>query len=247
MNHELKKYAAHQLLDHGFAVAPSRGKRPLYQEARGRTELDWMLDHYHDLNIAILLTGQNLAVVDIDGPDAPWVDAHRDLLTSPMTALTSRGTHAYFRIPEDVPGCKLPDGAGDLKTRGVVTAPPSEHPDTGWIYRWVSGITRKELLPLLPGDLLVRPQRPLVVFDVTPGTNVRGIRHPEAWCLKVMSVQGQNGSGQLVRVVTTLRDCGRSAAETLRFLMEVWNQACATPPWSDAELEYAVRRHFKGE
>lgn len=266
--HELKKYSAHQLMQHDFAVTLAKGKRPLWQRALELREINYWLDKYHDLNIAILITGENIAVIDVDNPESSWVQANQELLqTTPMVCQSSRGWHYYFGITEEMNGCKLPDAAGDLKTKGVVIAPPSIHPDTEWIYRWISGITRKELLPMLPPELVITPAIDnktttiKSIANVMPNTfagdftvtmnsnasaNPRGIKNPEAWCLKVISAQGSNGSGQLVRVVTTMRDCGRTAEETLRFLKEVWNNQCALPPWSDVELEYAVRRHFKG-
>jgi hypothetical protein len=250
MDGDLTLSAAEQLQEHGYVPVLLRGKRPAFKDWKTPMEfreLRFWLAKYPELNLGILLSGQGLAVVDVDDPTEEWLREKN--LESVQTCFTSRGSHRYFRAEGDMAGRKFP--GGDLKTRGVACCPPSEHPDTGWLYRWESGTVRKELLPLLPPGVLVKERsKPVAVIEEVRGASteiVRGIRNPEAWCLRVESVQGANGSGQLVRVVTCMRDCGRSAAETLRFLKDVWNRTCATPPWSDSELEYAVARHFKGE
>lgn len=71
-----------------------------------------------------------------------------------------------------------------------------------------------------------------------------GIRNPEAYCLKIESIQGQNGSKGLVRVVCILRDAGRTAEQAFDFIMNHWNPVCARPKWSAKEVMHAINRHF---
>jgi hypothetical protein len=72
------------------------------------------------------------------------------------------------------------------------------------------------------------------------------IRFPEQYCLKIESVQGQNGSRALVRVVAILRDAGRSPEQIFDYVKNVWNPACARPEWSDAEIRHCIERHCTG-
>ena len=69
------------------------------------------------------------------------------------------------------------------------------------------------------------------------------IRFPEAYCLRVPSVQGQNGSRGLVRVVCVLRDAGRTRADIVAFVRDVWGPACCVPPWTETEIRHCIDRH----
>src|SRR5437868_5681711 len=146
--HDLIPYAAHQLRAHGYVPVPLIGKRPVLKE--WWVPLPWDRLRFEltreRRNIGILLSGQKLAVVDVDDPTSQWVIERQTLIdSSPQICRSSRGTHSYLRIEEDRPGWKFP--GGEVKTKGVVCCPPSEHPTTGKVYEWVSGIVRKEFLP----------------------------------------------------------------------------------------------------
>src|SRR4051794_30107334 len=107
--------AARELFESGYVVVPAEGKRPLVQKPIDFGELRWRLTRNTRLNIAVLLTGQNIAVVDVDDPEDAWVKANEAMTASPMTARSSRGWHAYFRVETDRPGRKLP--GTDVRTR----------------------------------------------------------------------------------------------------------------------------------
>ena len=78
-----------------------------------------------------------------------------------------------------------------------------------------------------------------------PGPATQGaVRFPERYCLTIASVQGQNGSRGLVRMVCVMRDAGRTPAQTLDYALSIWNPTCADPPWSENEIRHAIRRHY---
>lgn len=209
-------------------------------------------------NVGVHLGASRACAIDVDG-SAPEVEnflrTHR--IETPMSVITAKGRHDWFALPEAVKEVrtriKLLDVPIDmLMGNRVAVMPPSWIAETEHRYQFAAGknLVNPGALPLLPASLVevlntdVLVSRPSFERCVRHAA-VRDIRNPEAWCMRVFSVEKQNGSGQLVRVVTCMRDCGRSAEESLRFLKEVWNPVCAKPPWSDCELEYCVRRHFQ--
>lgn len=174
---------------------------------------------------------------------------------TPMKVKTPRGFHCYFRTRRGVRyGNKVRVRGEPFDFRhdgGFVVAPPSQT-ERGE-YQWMGAVVPIDDLPILRVSPLREPKRKKV-FRLTHDSGeatahvsfqARKILHPEKYCLKIESVQGQNGSAALVRAVCTLRDCGRSPEQALEFLVSEWNQKCATPPWSTEEIVYAIRRHFQ--
>ncbi len=98
---------------------------------------------------------------------------------------------------------------------------------------WTQTRTRKRTRKVLEGEL-----------DLPEGTG--SIRFPEQYCLRIESVQGQNGSRALVRVVCLLRDAGRSPEQIFEFVKQVWGPACCRPEWSDREIRHCIDRHGTG-
>jgi hypothetical protein len=140
-----------------------------------------------------------------------------------------------------------------VKLTGCVVGVGSTIAETGWTYRLKARacLVPKADLPPLPDSLAAllqdeKSERSAATPSVgAPGVARGPIRHPEAYCLQITSHQGANGSAGLVRAVCVLRDAGRSAHEALEFLTRVWNvPPRVTPPWSEAEIAYAIRRHF---
>jgi hypothetical protein len=212
-------------------------------------------------NLGLLLGSQDkrgppLCVLDKDAASREVYNLMRKhrVYHSPMEVQTRYGIHVYFRLPETVKDVRsrikflgLPL---DVKMTGYAVAPPSWMDETEWRYEYREGtqLVPPEELPMLPEsfvELLNQERRPVPAMADIRFPRTIGIRNPEAYAMKIESVQGCNGSGQLVRVVCCLRDCGRSSEETLAFLKEKWNPVCAKPPWSDRELEHCVRRMFK--
>lgn len=159
----------------GWSVFPcqSGGKRPLTSHGQDDATTDeariigwWRATPTANIGIACEPSG--LVVLDIDGP-AGWEsfanypeDPAVPGFTIPptVTAVTGRGAHLYYRVPEGRRARRNTTGmdgwAGlDVRSNGYVIAPPSVHPDGG-LYQWVGG--HDTMAPsLAPGFLLAAP------------------------------------------------------------------------------------------
>jgi len=150
---------AFQLIGQGFAVLPiaPRSKRPLLSKAQGgrgyldgTTDLDvfWrLIRKRNDANLAIACEPSGIVVVDVDprnGGRANLVRLEKELGPLPYTMECKtggkpQGWHLYFKAPEDaVFKGEIAKGV-DLKHRGYVLVPDSQHP-SGQFYRWRAGL-----------------------------------------------------------------------------------------------------------
>jgi hypothetical protein len=262
MEHAITQRAAREALSLGYdLLLLKEGRKEPWRRGWNERlvdpgEIDYYLRRYR-LNYGILLRG--LCVLDKDGPSRQTTELLRAHgVRSPMEVVTRRGTHIYLRLPSTMREVRSRLkwlGLGlDVKCTGYMVGPGSHIAETGWTYRlkhrkrWVG----KEQLPTLPDSLaaLLDAEKPVVGSTTlrTTRSMQRGtVRHPEAYVLRIASVQGQNGSAALVRAVCVMRDAGRSAHETATYLCGVWSPACAVPPWSESEIVHAVRRHFARE
>lgn len=249
--------AALDALEKDFQVVLMQGKRPIFRNWQERpvtrTELIFRMTKDEQMNYGILLGKlSGVCVLDKDGRSAAttaFLKQHR--ATSPMEVLTKRGVHGYFRIPDTLTEMRtrikwLQLGL-DVKLTGVALGRGSEA--DGVIRRLKAGkrVTPKGELPFLPESLVTllnaKPtqQVPEVRFE-----SRSNIRNPKAYALRIESHQGFNGSEGLVRAVCVLRDAGVSSQEAFTFLVSDWNrEPRVTPPWSEAEIAYAIRRHYQ--
>jgi Bifunctional DNA primase/polymerase, N-terminal len=135
----------------GRPVFPCTGKVPLTANGFKDASLDERIirgwwGRYPDANIAIP-TGERSGfyVVDIDGEagfqSLQELEAIHGSLPPTITGETGKGQHFYFKYPT---GAKMGNTAGVLgkciDTRGhggYILAPPSVHPDTGKVYKFI--------------------------------------------------------------------------------------------------------------
>jgi hypothetical protein len=239
------------------------GKEPVFRNWQHRdptaTEIEYHVDRLHR-NFGLIL--DSVIVCDKDGRDreADLFVRRIGPFYSPHVVTTRKGKHYYEALPEGI------EARTKLRFRGMMldllTGPS----------RYVVGpgsVVVKDGEPFtyeLKGEIVAPgalPQARVALVNLLTETtekvnqattfprligNVReriqGIACPEKYVLKVPSVQGQHGSKGLVRVVCVFRDAGRTAQETFEFLSKVWNEQCAVPKWSDAEIARAVTRFF---
>lgn len=202
-------------------------------------------------NIALVTTG--LVIFDCDDP------AKADLVLAecgdtPHVVRTPRGgIHLGYRRPEGEAVSNRVRVHGepiDIRTDGGLELIPNSRTAHG-PYSWLGD----GLIPI--PDLPVaevgwtrertrsRTRTALADIGLLPEGQGR-IRFPEAYCLRIESVQGQNGSRGLVRVVCVLRDAGRTPRQIFDFVKTVWGPACCVPEWSDREILHCIERHCKG-
>lgn len=202
-------------------------------------------------NIAILTTG--LVVFDCDDPD----QASRVLAECGHTPHRLRtpggGVHLAYRRRKGVAlgnRVKVKGLAIDIRTDGGLEMIPCSETDRGR-YEWLGeGLFPISRLPVAKvgwtrDRVRIRSRR--ILTDIADfGIGQGRIKFPEQYCLRIPSIEGQNGSRGLVRVVCVLRDAGRTAKQIFEFVKHVWGPACAVPEWSDREIEHCIRRHCQG-
>lgn len=207
-------------------------------------------------------------VIDVDprnGGDETWarlLAGHDPLVNVPTVATGGNGWHWLFAPPAFPTVSHLGPGIDIQFGSRYVVAPPSIHPN-GKAYRWVTPPSRElarlpswlaeelrakpvadnleEPLPATPAPVArPRPRRPgerLPPLDVME----RARRYLET---AEVSVQGQKGSRDLMRVAATLRRGFKlTEAESLTVIAD-WNGRC-DPPWSEGELKRALKRADK--
>ena len=201
-------------------------------------------------NIALLTSG--LVLFDCDDP------AKADLVLAqcgdtPHKVRTPRGgIHlGYRRDPADEVRnwVKVLGEPIDIRTNGGLEVIPSSRTEHG-AYAWLGeGLSPVSDLPVARVDWTRGRTRTRTHVAIDgPGvwpTEKGSIRFPEAYCLRIESVQGQNGSRGLVRVVSILRDAGRSPDQIFAFVKGVWGPACCRPEWSDREIWHCIDRHCR--
>jgi hypothetical protein len=142
--------AAHQLAQRGLAVFPCLVGQKEPATANGfyaaTTDANIIAAWWRqqpNYNVAVA-TGavSRIFVLDIDGIDAETelkkLETEHDRLPPTVEAITGKGRHLYFRMPD----CKLRNSAGKLargidvrSDGGYVLVPPSLHP-SGRRYAW---------------------------------------------------------------------------------------------------------------
>lgn len=222
-----------------FPCVPGR-KEPLtkngFLDATSDVEqIEAWWQRYPNANVALVTDG--LVVVDVDGPDNPWLVDQPDCLTDLTTgcvSLTPRGgRHYVFRQPA---GTSIRCQVGQLAPRvdvraqgGYVLVPPSIV--GGKPYRWVEGLELDqslEFLPEPPGWLLGK------LVDAATSSPTA----PRAASAAVASNQIPTGqrNATLARLAGTMRRVGMSRAEIVAALERANLDRCV-PPLSPAEVD----------
>jgi hypothetical protein len=165
-------FAAHaeRLRSYGLAVLPCDGKVPLVKwktltRPLSKATVEKLGTKHPTANIGFIPDLSGLVVVDVD--DAAQVAEVEHIFgQTPVRARTSRGMHLYFgaRKDQQIAACNLRSLGieGEVKTgRCNVIAPPSQHPDTGWVYAYEgSGLDALRDIPPFDADKLykLRPE-----------------------------------------------------------------------------------------
>src|SRR5262245_1504652 len=232
--------AAMALAQGGLAVFPCRQRSKLPATARGFldaskdpeiVQLWWRSNPNYNIAIA---TGavSNIFVADIDGLDAEAelrkLEAEHGALPPSVEAITARGRHVYFKMPNTDVRNSTSRVAPGIDIRGIggyVLAPPSIHP-SGRRYAW--SVDTANTLADAPGWLLAK---------INGSTN--GGTPPTEW-------------RELIRgVAEGARDCSiaRLAGYLLRRqvdplvvlqLLQSWNATCCAPPLSAKDVDRIV-------
>lgn len=229
--------------EHGFHVFPCwpRDKKPATEHGLKDATADlavierwWRQEP--NFNVAIATgAASGVFVVDVDGVDAEAelrkLEAAHSALPATVEAITARGRHVYFKMPDQPvrnSAGKLAPGVDVRATGGYVLVPPSMHP-FGRRYCW--SVDSSNAFAAAPDWLLAKIAEPNGGgVSVTP---------PSEW-------------RELVKGVTEgARDCSttRLAGYLLRRridpiivleLLQGWNTRSCTPPMSEKDVERIV-------
>lgn len=233
-------------------LVPLRGKRPFLKNWQhlelGERDVRELFSR-PEMNIGIL-TGSPLVVLDTDHPDADaWVQRH-GITSSTVVRSGGGGKHYYFRTPEyEELHCRqnLHGIQGlDLKAwHGCIVAAGSIHPETGMTYEYELGKELGELHELPVIDLkLLKEERAISVQpwskpNAGPLVPSGKIRNVHGYIRRLVSIQGQNGSGVAYRVAALLFEAGMSYPEALEEML-TWNETNAFPLWSQKEIRHKL-------
>ena len=154
-----------------------------------------------------------------------------------LLVLTRRGVHMTFNaMNKEIRNAVNVNGKYDIRAggNGYCVFPPSMV--KGFTYKLVDGwdTTDPEKLDTFRDDWLPKHGKVdrSVVFDASK------------YIAKIVSEQGANGSGQLLRACCKLRDANLTQAEAMLEIIR-WNETNAIPSWSDAELLRCIRRAYE--
>lgn len=244
---------ARRALELGIAAIPCRPgtKFPMVKWKRWQTELPtkelleaWFADTR--ANVALICSGAVL--FDCEDEETARLVIERTGDTPDKVRTPGGGIHLKFRKRKGVAVANQVKVKGlnfDFRTDGGVSLVPESETDKGR-YTRIGEMTRLGDLPVAKiGWTRERVKRVLRAPEKYGPSNSR-IRSPESYCLKIQSVQGENGSRNLVRVVCVMRDAGRTPQQIFAFIEDVWGPACCRPQWSEKEILHAIHRHCGG-
>lgn len=175
---------------HGLAVFPlkPRSKQPqpgthgVHDATRDAAVIEAWWEAEPDANIGIACgKPSGVVVFDVDGEVGAESLAALNLAL-PLTPVvsTGKGTHIYFRMPDQPLGNRagMSPGLDFRADGGYVVAPPSVHPD-GRLYEWSVNYTVP--FAAIPAEILEMAQRSVSVSQTLEGPIPKGKRNDTAF------------------------------------------------------------------
>jgi hypothetical protein len=191
-------------------------------------------------NLAILLKGSDLMVVDVDSPDGMRFSQEHGLISN-MVVRTRRGVHSYLRHDIALLTNRINyRGLGiDFLFNTAVPVPPSWRRDTGHHYTWLDGPVPKRELPLFDKRLLQEEVRRTIVplVSKTRESLVKYIGH-------IVAESGSGGHGQAFRCACRIAAEVEDTREGLAIFL-AWNETNARSPFSERECLHKIEDAYK--
>jgi hypothetical protein len=248
--------AALRYAELGYAVFPCspRSSRPLtghgFKDATtNAAQIEEWWQAHPNANIGITTAG--LLIVDVDGPQNPWLTAERSLeLSQAPTARTPRGGwHFVFRKPVGAEWrCTAGRLAPHVDTRtdgGYIVVAPSLRQEGA--YTWAEGLA----LDVAPDALPEPPAWLVEALDGLAHGPTLAKSSPQSGPVAAAGEEanpipsGQRNS-TLASLAGTMRRVGMSQSEVLAALKQVNRDRCK-PPLSDAEVEKVAASSMRYE
>jgi len=247
MSHVLQ--AALHYAELGYPVFPCAGAVnpvPLTPHGFQDASLDpeqietWWIEHP---SACIGLAAAGLLVVDIDGPDNPWLAEDYEnalsLAAAPTSLTPGGGRHLIFRRPADkLWRCTVSRLAERVDTRtdgGYIVVPPSARPDGA--YRWVEGSeldVPRERLPEPPAWLV--PQLDQIAARAALAPSPHTSPRDASGLAEANPIPSGQRNATLARLAGAMRRVGMSRAEIAAALNQTNRDRCV-PPLSVAEVD----------
>ncbi len=200
----------------------------------GQIEAWWQ----RDPAACIGLAAEGLLVVDVDGPDNPWLTEERwhEFSNVPAARTPRGGWHFVFRRPEGVGWrCSVGRLAPNVDVRtdgGYIVMAPSTRPDGD--YHWEPGRELK-----VPADQLSAPPGWLAeALDSLTSTNVRAASTPvmhQSFDVSPGSIPTGQRNSTLASIAGRMRQAGLSESEIHASLEQVNRKRC-NPPLGSTEI-----------
>ena len=238
---------AKEYQDRGWNPVPlwPDSKRPMikwkkYQEVRSTSEelKKWFLGTRN--NIAIV-TGKisGITVIDCDNEQAlDWYFLNCN--PSGLSVDTSHGMHFYH---DYTPGRNVQRNGIDVKNDGgLVTAPPSVHPQ-GHRYIWDSRGPMTQFNP----NWFTRPRPKIRPIQIRTENASEAFERCRRYIDRIEgAISGNNGHRTTFRVACKIAEFlgEHLTVEQAMPIMREYNQRCE-PPWSEAELLHKVSDAFR--
>jgi hypothetical protein len=258
-------FAAVQLFEHGYWPVLLRygEKAPAFKDWQerlmNRDEIVYWTGK-QPFGLGVHLGASGVCVLDKDAVSAEayaLMRQHR-VHRSPMEDETNKGVHYWFLLPASVEEVRtrirfLGNPLDVLMGLRFAVVPPTFIAATEFRYAFRKGkrLTKKEDLPPLTDSFVAllnrkeertQPQR--VVTDRLTGTIEKA--HQNYVSQIDPSVEGQNGSGALIKAILKLLTLAEGDAEKAWSLVLEYNRTRCHPPW-DEEAEVgpnSLRRKF---
>lgn len=262
---------AKTLSDKGLQVFPARykDKIPLvkwrdYQNASTGHMLGKWFKSRSNINFWVLTGRQSgYVVVDADSPDgdAWWRSQLGDeVMDSAAKVRTAKGTHYWFKIPEDWDGpiqswpCHPGkeddhDVSFDFRADDMgVIVPPSVH-ETGHVYVWEVPLEEAGLAPLAMLDGTIRKNKPVTTGDAQETTTGTGGQTRSMLSRLLSQPPGADGSGRndwLARVAGHYAKVHHNELDLYETQCVIANNMMGQP-LEEAEFRKTIESIWKGE
>lgn len=234
----------------GMSVIPLKpcGKEPLiaWQEFQSRkaseSEVNDWFAKWPSANIGIVTgTISNVAVIDLDGPEG-LKSAQEMGLYSPISSLTGRGKHLWYRHPGSPVGnaVRLKPGV-DIRGDGGYVVAPGSIAANGRRYRWLGALNAARL-PIFPTQFLNSVEAVSPIKKSNDGKPFN--EKEEGWIAKALQeMKNGNIDETLFTVCSRLRADGYSAEDARLFLSHHASAAGATPGHLDEKIQNVWARY----
>ncbi len=264
---------AKSLSEQGLQVFPARyrDKIPLvkwreYQNKDSSGMLNQWFNRKGNLNFWVLTGRQSgYVVVDADSVDgdAWWRSQIGDEIMDATTQVkTSKGTHYWFKIPDDwdptkpIPGWACKPGKDDnhdiqfdfRADDGGVIAPPSVH-ESGHVYKWTKPLSEAQEAPPSMLDGRIRANKPVTTGDAQETTTGTGGQTRSLLSRLLSQPPGAEGSGRndwLARVAGHYAKVHHNERDLYETQCQIANNMMGLPLDED-EYRKTVDSIWKGE